>query len=202
MKNSRRSLPQTGPPFLYSLGTKGNIMRRLVVLALLVLSAAPALNADHLIHLEDYPVRVQVYQRQVHRHYYRRHFTYVSGTGHGNVFEGGQARGIDFAYDCDRAFMDSAGPESYPAAWKKPGGVLTILVGKMGNPDAAWKCDLKVLLKEFAYQPNGRRLNIVPLADYKAWMVRHNYDPEHGKDIPLPKGAYPPADEQAPAPPQ
>lgn len=138
------------------------------------------------ISMVDFPLRVQIYHRQVRRHYFRHFLQSVSGTGRGNLYENHEARGIDFVYDCSGSFMDSSGPESYPARWVKPGQTIEIMVGEIRHPDKAWTCSLDVQEKEFAYKKrtNGT-LASVPVDEYKRWMESQHYDPESGSDVPL-----------------
>jgi hypothetical protein len=53
-----------------------------------------------------------------------------------------------------------------------------------GKPGAVDGCELKVLMKETAYTRHNGLLGEEPAAQFKEWMVKHDYDPEHGKDMP------------------
>jgi hypothetical protein len=80
--------------------------------------------------------------------------------------------------------MNSIGYETYPARWKKPGKELQILLPADGGA-----CDLKVDVKpDVAYRRHNGSLIEEPAAKFKEWMVKHQYDPEHGMDLPVAAG--------------
>jgi hypothetical protein len=110
----------------------------------------------------------------------------VDGEGRADLFENGQPRGFDFGYACADRLMASPGFETYPARWKKRGQTLEILQPVMGKPGAFDACEMKVTLKEDSvyFRHNGG-LDEEPAATFKAWMEKHHYDPEHGKNTPL-----------------
>jgi len=76
--------------------------------------------------------------------------------------------------------MNSVGYETYMARWKKPGQTLELLLPAMGDV-----CELRVDLKEDAYYRHDKHVREEPAAKFKAWMVAHQYDPEHGKNVPV-----------------
>jgi hypothetical protein len=121
----------------------------------------------------------------------------VDGEGRVNLFENGEPQGFDFRYQCGSRMMNSAGDETFKARWKKPGKELEMLL-----PAMAGTCNLKVEMKEgvaFRRRKDGALIE-VPAAKFKEWMIKHQYDPEHGKDVPMepaPEPASAPA--QAPA---
>ena len=39
-------------------------------------------------------------------------------------------------------------------------------------------------MKDFAYMQHNGMLGTEPIARFKEWMVKHDYDPEHGKNNP------------------
>jgi hypothetical protein len=54
-------------------------------------------------------------------------------------------------------------------------------------PAGAGTCTLKVEMKDgiaFARRKDGALIE-VPAAQFKEWMVKHQYDPEHGKEVPI-----------------
>jgi hypothetical protein len=60
------------------------------------------------------------------------------------------------------------------------------------------ECDLAVTLKEdTAYVKHNGLMDEEPAAKFKDWMVRHQYDPEHGLNQPV----NPPAEPAQPAQP-
>ena len=133
----------------------------------------------------DFPLRVHIFSFNSHSHYYYWTVNYVDGEGRANLYENGEPRGFDFSYRCGERLRASAGYETYLARWKKPGRTLEILQPQFGKPGAFDSCDLDVLMKDSAYIRHNGLLDEESADRYKKWMVRHQYDPEHGKDIPV-----------------
>ena len=132
----------------------------------------------------DYPLRVHVFGRSQTTFYHNRQAEEAKGEGRANLFEGGEAKGIDFQYECDHKLQTSSGYETYPAKWKKPGAELVILQPEFGKPGSFDSCHLKVMMKEFTYLNRNGALSMEPSNVYKEWMLKHDYDPEHGKNMP------------------
>jgi hypothetical protein len=89
--------------------------------------------------------------------------------------------------------MNSVGYETYRARWKKQDKTLEILLPAMGGT-----CDLKVEMKEnVVYRRHNNSLGEVPAAKFKEWMEKHQYDPEHGKDLPVTADSEPAASGEA-----
>lgn len=159
-------------------------MRRIFLCSLSVLVAyalfsAAALAASH--NPADYPLRVHIFRHNSVSHYYDRSLETVDGEGRANLFENSDAHGIDFRYHCDNRLMNSIGYETYRARWKKPGKELELLQTAMGGT-----CDFKVDVKEsVVYRKHKGVVSEVPAADFKEWMIKHQYDPEHGKELPV-----------------
>jgi hypothetical protein len=145
----------------------------------------------------DYPLRVHIFMLNGYSHYYRQGSTSggftsldaVDGEGRANLYENGQPRGFDFSYVCSRRLMASPGFETYLARWKKQDRVLEVLQpvmgGKLGEMDG---CEFKVTMKDTAYFRANSGVGEEPVAEFKSWMDKHQYDPEHGKNMPV----YPP----------
>lgn len=131
--------------------------------------------------IADYPLRVHVYQTRWQKHPGGE----VEGEGRANLFEHGQPRAFDYTFRCSELFRASMGWETYPARWKTRDGELELLIPVAGKPGESHGCPLKVVMKKDAayYKRNGQ-LNEEPAAVFKAWMEKHNYDPEHGKNQP------------------
>ena len=54
-----------------------------------------------------------------------------------------------------------------------------------GKSNTYFTCDFKTDVKPFAYATSrDGRMSEEPADQFKAWMVKHDYDPEHGKDMP------------------
>ena len=140
----------------------------------------------------DYPLRVHIFSYNGHSHYYSGTLDMVDGEGRANLYENGEPRGFDFSYRCADRLRASPGFETYMARWKKPGKDIEILLPVFGKPGAADGCELKVLMKDSAYTRHNGLLGEEPAAAFKEWMVKHQYDPEHGKDLPVnPPNAQP-----------
>jgi hypothetical protein len=141
----------------------------------------------------DYPLRVHIYRMNRRTERYRGVVQYVEGEGRGNLFENGDPRGFDFAFNCNDRFMTSSGFETYFAKWKKPGQSLVLLLREIGS-NSTETCELKVDMKDFAYVSHDGVLQTEPSSVFKDWMAKHQYDPEQGKNEPLylPKPSAPP----------
>jgi hypothetical protein len=142
----------------------------------------------------DYPLRVHIFGRSETTFYHNRFAEESKGEGRANLFQNGDPHGVDFTFDCSEKLHGSLAYETYDAKWKKPGQELTVLLPAFGQTGKFDTCDLKTDVKDFTYVSHQGRLSPEPMAQYKDWMVRHDYDPEHGKNEPIRL-------EQAPAPP-
>lgn len=164
----------------------GVYMRRSLTFALLSLCFAAPLAARAESHNPaDYPLRVHIYRRNETNFYHNRSMEEAKGEGRGNLFEAGQPKGLDFEFECDQKLQTSSGFETFPAKWKKPGAELVVLQPEFGKPGAYDTCRLKVMVKDFVYVTRNGNLNSEPADVFKAWMVKHEYDPEHGKNTPV-----------------
>jgi hypothetical protein len=148
----------------------------------------------------DYPLRLHIFGRSQTSFYYSRarSLDETQGDGRANLYENGEARGLDFNYQCSYKVRASFGYETYPARWKKPGKTLVVLLPIFGQSGKFFTCDFNADMKEFAYAQGKDGLRSEPVAQFKLWMQRHDYDPEHGKDVPV-RGT---GGEPSPMPPQ
>lgn len=129
----------------------------------------------------DFPLRVHLFGHNSHSHYMNGVLVWVDGEGRANLYENGQPRAFDYSYRCENRLMNSVGYETYMARWKKPGKTLEIFLPVMGKP-----CDVKVALKQsVAYYKHHGYVEEEPAELFKQWMEKHQYDPEHGKDVPV-----------------
>ncbi len=159
-------------------------MRLSRVLGLIVvLTAAVAVCGDSK-NPADYPLRLHIFTRGQATFYHNRVADESKGEGRANLFENGEPRGVDFSFDCAEKVQPSFGFETYPAKWKKPGQELVVLFPVFGKSNAYFTCTLKTRMKDYAYFMRNGRLDSEPSAQYKAWMLKHDYDPEHGKNTP------------------
>ena len=157
-------------------------MRRFIVLATIFLTAA--ICAAQSSKLAEYPLRVHIFRRAETTFYHQRVAEGAKGEGRANLFENSEPRGMDFQFNCGVQLQTSSGYETFPAKWKKPNQELEVLLPEFGKPDKYNKCKLEVQMKDFAYLARNGNLGTEPIERFKEWMVKHNYDPEHGKDTP------------------
>jgi hypothetical protein len=181
-------------------------MRRLVLpgsiaLAICFLSSLPASAGKFTA--ADYPLRVLILFRNGTRHYHGNgggisSLNAVDGLGEANLFENGQPTGFDFNYTCLQPITPTPAFETFMARWKKQGRVLQIVMPVMGGkPGDMNSCDLNVNLKQGTayFRRNGAVIE-EPSAQFKEWMDKHQYDPEHGKDMPVAAPVEQPASAQ------
>jgi hypothetical protein len=165
-----------------------------------LLLSGTAMNADSK-NIADYPLRIHIFNRNETTFYHNRIEEEAKGEGRGNLFGNGAVKGVEFTFDCDQKLKASFGYETYPAKWKKPDQELTVLLPVFGKSNAYFTCRLKTAVKDFAYVAHDGKLGSETPAQFKAWMVKHDYDPEHGKDTPTKLDPVaPPAGQSAAAP--
>jgi hypothetical protein len=131
------------------------VLPRVLMLASLWLVAPTVRAESH--NPADYPLRIHIYRRSETTFYHNRQAEEAKGEGRANLFESGQPKGVDFQFECDTKLQTSSGYET---------------------------CRLKVLIKDFVYVSRNGTLNSEPVDVFKQWMVKHDYDPEHGKNSP------------------
>jgi hypothetical protein len=157
----------------------------------------------------DYPLRVHILHYNSHAPNNRdsKSFTglpdYIEGVGHADLFENGEPRGFQFTNSCTDPLTISGSYETYPARWKKKEKTLEILVPQAGKPWNMVACDLRTEMRTgLAYFWTEDSVVEESTAAFKDWMVKHQYDPEKGKDVPIeptlaPDGAGSSASKQA-----
>jgi hypothetical protein len=134
----------------------------------------------------DYPLRIHLFGRNQTTFYHNRVEEEAKGDGRANLFENGMAHGVDFSYECSEKVRASFGYETYPAKWKKPGRELVVLMPVFGKSNTYFTCDFKTDVKSFAYAATkDGRMTEEPADQFKTWMAKHDYDPEHGKNMPV-----------------
>jgi hypothetical protein len=161
----------------------GDFMRRLLALCFCFLLTATALYADSK-NPADYPLRVHIYAHSGTNFYRGEYMDEAKGEGRADLFENSVPHGIDYTFECDQKVKASFGYETYPAKWKKPGKELTVLLPVFGETGHYFTCTLKTDVKDFAYGTRNGRLVQESVEDYRAWMLRTDYDPEQGKNVP------------------
>lgn len=132
----------------------------------------------------DYPLRIHIMGHNQTTFYHGRVAEEQKGEGRANLFQNGEAHGVDFSFDCSEKLKSSFGYETYPAKWKKPNQELTVLLPVFGKTGSYFTCNLKTDVKDFAYMTHNGQMASEPVEDFKKWMVKHDYDPEHGKNMP------------------
>jgi hypothetical protein len=111
---------------------------------------------------------------------------YANGMGLADLFEDGEPRGFQFTYSCTATMQASGAYSTFPARWKRKDKTLEILLPQAGKPWNSESCDLKAEVQDglVYYWKNGS-LAEEAAAVLKAWMVKHQYDPENGKEEPV-----------------
>ncbi len=132
----------------------------------------------------DYPLRIHIFNRSEMNFLHNRAVEETKGDGRANLFENSEPHAVDFTFDCDQKLRVSFGYETYMAKWKKPGQELVLLIPVFGKTGAFFTCNLKTDVQDFAYATRDSKMTKEPADAYKKWMVNHDYDPEHGKDMP------------------
>jgi hypothetical protein len=133
----------------------------------------------------DYPLRVHIFNHNGFSHYYgyngARSLEDVDGEGRANLYENSQPRAFDFHYECEERLMNSEGYDTLPARWKKPNLELEVLLPVSGKT-----CKFHVAMKDgIAYHASNGSFGEGPADKFKAWMDKYQYDPEHGKNLPI-----------------
>lgn len=146
----------------------------------------------------DYPLRLHIFGRSETTFFHARQEEEAKGEGRADLYEGGEARGVDFNYDCGEKVRASFGYQTYPARWKKPGKELVVLLPVFGQSGQFFTCHFHTDVKDFAYAQGKNGLHSEALPQFKEWMERHDYDPEHGKNVPMRSQA---GESEAPMPP-
>jgi hypothetical protein len=162
---------------------------KLVRLSVMVMALGMGVSARaESKNMADYPLRIHIFSRNETTFYHHEWVDNTKGEGRGNVFENGEAHGVDFSFDCSQKIKASFGYETYAAKWKKPGKQLTVLFPEFGKTGSYFTCTINTDVKDFAYASRQGRMSSEPVADFKRWMTNHDYDPEHGKDVPKRSG--------------
>ena len=154
---------------------------RLLIACLLAFPLAVSAESKN---LADYPLRLHVFGRNQTTFYHNHVEDEAKGDGRANLFENGLAHAVNFSYECSEKVRASFGFETYPAKWKKPGQELVVLMPVFGKSNSYFTCNFKTDVKDFTYEASKNGLVSVRPEEYKSWMVKHDYDPEHGKNMP------------------
>src|SRR6185437_9792218 len=82
------------------------IMRLSYLLCACLLFSSAAVNAESK-NPADYPLRVHILGRNQTTFYHMRSAEESKGEGRANLFESGEARGVDFTFDCSQKLKGS-----------------------------------------------------------------------------------------------
>jgi hypothetical protein len=161
------------------------VIRVFTLLSVLLLTCASAAVAESKSPA-DYPLRLALLGQQEIQRFHNGVAEEAKGDGRANLFENGVAHAVNFSYDCSEKVRTSFGYETYPAKWKKQGQELVVLMPVFGKAGSYFTCNFKTDVKTFAYaRARNGGLGETPAEQYKVWMNKHEYDPEHGKNTPL-----------------
>ena len=147
-------------------------------------ASATALHAESK-NPADYPLRLHIFNRNETSFYRFHSIDEAKGEGRANLFANGEVHGVDFNFDCGEKIKPSFGYETYPAKWKKQGKTLVVLMPVFGKSGSFYTCDFNTDVKDYAYISHKGELGQESPADFKAWMLKHQYDPEHGRNMPV-----------------
>ena len=59
-----------------------------------------------------------------------------------------------------------------------------MLLPIFGKSNAYFTCNFNTDVKDFVYKRTDGKMSSEPVARYKLWMAKHDYDPVHGKTSP------------------
>jgi hypothetical protein len=181
-------------------GMKNTVKLTLQLLAAGLLLSTSMLNGESK-KAADYPIRIRIYSKDSTNFYYGRVMEESKGEGRGNIFEGDDLHGVDFSYSCAEKLKANFGYQTYPAKWKKQDKVLTVLLPVFGKTNTFYTCDLSTDIKDYVYVRQKGILTSEPAEKFKGWMIKHDYDPVHGKNDPMSLSAAEKAEEQKLSPP-
>jgi hypothetical protein len=133
----------------------------------------------------DYPLRVHILRNTAKSRHTREPEKlgdapdYTDGMGVADLFEGGEPQGFTFSYSCVDGLQASAGYGVYPARWKKKDKTLEILRPQPGKPWNLETCSLQAEMRPgLVFYWKNSAIAEESAAVLKAWMAKHQYDPE------------------------
>ena len=142
---------------------------------------------------DDFPLRVVIFRNTEHGRHTReaKSFNetpdYLDGMGQADLFENGLAVAFEYSYSCMPGMRPSGGYETFPARWKKRDKTLEILVPEPGKPWNNVSCVLRATMQPgiALFWSGDDDVMQEPATKFKEWMVKHQFDPENGKDMPI-----------------
>jgi hypothetical protein len=153
---------------------------------------------------DDFPLRVVIFRNTEHGRHTREFKSfnetqdYLDGIGQADLFENSMPVAFEYNYSCMPGMRISGGYEAFPARWRKRDKTLEILVPEPGKPWNNESCVLHATMQPAMvfYWSDDDDVMQEPAAKFKEWMVKHQFDPENGKVMPIeadPAAAPPPA---------
>lgn len=149
----------------------------------------------------DYPLRLHIFAEDPLAAYRGKVEESLSGKGRANLFEKGMPHAVDYTYACPDKVRPTQGADTYPAKWKTPGQELVVLMPSTTKQGEFFPCTFHTQVRTFAYISTNGIIGQESAQDFKAWMTKHQYDPEHDKDAVDMERATPPTDKSAAPPP-
>jgi hypothetical protein len=142
---------------------------------------------------DDFPLRVVIFhntehgQRQREARNSSEMHEYLDGIGQADLFENSMPVAFEYSYSCMPGMRASGGYEPFPARWKKPGKTLEILVPEPGKPWNNESCVLRATMEPGIAFFWGEDDEVMqePAVKFKEWMMKRQFDPENGKDMPI-----------------
>ena len=141
---------------------------------------------------DDFPLRVVIFRNTEHGRHTReaKSFNdtpdYLDGIGQADLFENSIPVAFEYSYACMPGMRPSGGYETFPARWKKRDKTLEILVPEPGRPWNNVSCVLHTTMQPgMVFFWNDDDVMQEPAAKFKDWMVKHQFDPENGKVMPI-----------------
>ena len=141
---------------------------------------------------DDFPLRVVIFRNTEHGRHQReaKSFSetpdYMDGIGQADLFENSTPVGLEFSYSCMPGMRPSGGYETFPARWKKRDRTLEILVPEPGKPWNNVSCVLHSTMEPgMVFFWSDDEVMQETTAKFKDWMVKYQFDPENGKDMPI-----------------
>jgi hypothetical protein len=141
---------------------------------------------------DDFPLRVVIFHNTEHGRHTREAKTfnetpdYLDGIGQADLFENSVPVAFEYSYACMPGMRPSGGYEAFPARWKKRDKTLEILVPEPGRPWNNVSCVLHAEMRPgIVFFWNDDDVMQEPAAKFEDWMVKHQFDPENGKVMPI-----------------
>jgi hypothetical protein len=141
---------------------------------------------------DDFPLRVVIFRNTEHGRHTREFKSfnetqdYLDGIGQADLFENSMPVAFEYNYSCMPGMRISGGYEAFPARWRKRDKTLEILVPEPGKPWNNVSCVLHATMQPgMVFFWSEDDVMQEPAAKFEDWMVKHQFDPENGKVMPI-----------------